>query len=560
MILHLSPPGDEYSFEKLSCDLWNKICNNNSFQLVGRKGQKQDGVDVIGRDKSNNLIGIQCKWKGIGKNLTDKEIQDEVEKTKKFEPPLSEYYILTTAEKDGELEKLARNITDQHLKQGLFQVFIWGWGDIQLKIQDYRDLMEKYGYTISTPERMTDFDKSKELFKSNFSEILGDPQLKQQIARSLADTGGSDDAFQKEIDYAKGLMEKKHRPAEAYDYLEELKNRIWVQASEKSKYRILTNMGAAKIAVRELNEGAYLLIEAYQYNKESEDALTNAALGHLFLKEYDKVQEFLDQVLDKNPYNPKAHSIKIDLLYENGVKINDIIEQIPGHLMNKKEIAVDLAQKTLSQKKFNLVEQYIEKIEKKDRDSVTDEISGINTIAKVMHKLEDIPVDMLKESDITNLKSAITLLEGVWDKYKSSEMRSQKVQCLINLGIAESILGNNYRAEELFLQAKKESPGDPIAKKNLGIFYFRTENFKRSIGYFEEIAAIPGFEDANFYLGQIYFKENQFAESEKYLREFLKDVNIDAQHRNIVLLLMVEIFSKEKRWDKKRCQARMALT
>jgi tetratricopeptide (TPR) repeat protein len=550
MMFQLPPPGDEYSFEKLVCDLGNKIFNNSSFQLVARRGQKQDGVDVIGRDNSNKWIGIQCKWKSIGKTLTEKDIQDEVEKTKKFEPPLSEYYILTTAEKDGKLEKLARKITEQHLKQGLFQVSIWGWGDIELKIQDHRDLMQKYSYTVSTPESLTDFNKSKETFLKYFTETPGETQITQQMILSLKDKGDIDTEFKKDIDYAKGLMEKKYRPTEAYDYLEGLKNRVWDHASEKSKYRILTNMGAAKIAARELNEGAYLLIEAYQYNKKSEDALTNAALGHLFLKEYDKVQVFLDKVLDKNPYNVKAYSIKIDLLYESGVKINDIIGQIPGHLMNKKEIAVDLAQKAMLEKKFNLVEQYIERIEEKDRDSMTDEILGINIIASVMKKLEGMPVDLLKESDTTSLKRAITLLDSVWDEYKSSEMRPQKVHCLINMGIAESILGNNYKAEELFLQSKKESPGDPNVKKNLGLFYLINEDFKKSIECFEEVVAILGFEDVNLYLGELYFRLNRFDESEAYLKKLLVDANIDDQQRNTALLLLVEIFSKKERWTR----------
>ena len=171
MILRLQPPDDEHTFEKLSCDLWNRIFDNNSFQLVGRRGQNQDGVDVIGRDKSNNFIGIQCKCKGIGKKLTEKEIMDEVEKTKKFEPSLEEYYILTTAEKDGKIEKLAREITDQHLKQDLFKVFIWGWGDIQLKIQGYRNLMEKYGYTFRTPESMINPDESNSQWILSLKDI-----------------------------------------------------------------------------------------------------------------------------------------------------------------------------------------------------------------------------------------------------------------------------------------------------------------------------------------------------------------------------------------------------
>lgn len=397
------------------------------------------------------------------------------------------------------------------------------------------------------------WDKEKDeiayFFKKNFSEIKSEIQSTQQMVRSYKDSGDNDGEFQSEIDYAKELMEKSHSPSEAYNYLEKLKNRIWDKASEKSKYRILTNMGSAKIDKNELNEGAYLLIQAYQYDQKSENALTNAAFAHSLLKEYNTAQKFLEKALAKNPYNTNAHSIKIDLLFEKGQKINEIIEQIPEHLMNKKEIAVSIAQKALSQKKFKAVEECIERIEKKDRDTITDEILGNSIIAQIESKLGDMAVDMLEESDKEKLRKAIGLLEVVWNKYKSSEMRTQKVYCLTNMGIAESILGNNERAKGLFLLAKMESPEDPNIKKNLGLIYLKTENFQKSIGYFEELTSYPEFVDVNLLLGQLYYKSNQFSKSEVHLKKILDSPNIDDQLLNEALILMVEIYSKEKRWS-----------
>jgi hypothetical protein len=56
------PPNDATAFESLCLDLWKDIWQDSGAQKHGRRGQKQDGVDIFGYEKGA-LVGIQCKQK-----------------------------------------------------------------------------------------------------------------------------------------------------------------------------------------------------------------------------------------------------------------------------------------------------------------------------------------------------------------------------------------------------------------------------------------------------------------------------------------------------------------
>ena len=56
------PPNDPTAFESLCLYLWKDIWQDSGAQKNGRRGQKQDGVDIFGREKGQ-LIGVQCKQK-----------------------------------------------------------------------------------------------------------------------------------------------------------------------------------------------------------------------------------------------------------------------------------------------------------------------------------------------------------------------------------------------------------------------------------------------------------------------------------------------------------------
>lgn len=130
-------PSDEHTFEKASVFLWCELLNDPSVQRNGRRGQRQNGVDLYGiRDRNPNYyVGIQCKQKGEGHKLTEREIREEVGKALTFKPNLQEFFITTTAPDDAKTQELARTITQELYSQDInLRVFIWGWGTLEEKI------------------------------------------------------------------------------------------------------------------------------------------------------------------------------------------------------------------------------------------------------------------------------------------------------------------------------------------------------------------------------------------------------------------------------------------
>jgi hypothetical protein len=129
--LNLPPPKDDRQFEKLCRALWQRILGNTNVQFVGRKGQRQAGVDLFGR-RGDTLewMGIQCKVR-IGGILSENDVREDVAKAKTFNPHLSELVFATTARRDAKLQSVARILTNENLRDGSFAVTIYSWDDIE---------------------------------------------------------------------------------------------------------------------------------------------------------------------------------------------------------------------------------------------------------------------------------------------------------------------------------------------------------------------------------------------------------------------------------------------
>ena len=72
---------------------------------------------------------MQCKGEdqGYGGAVTEKELREEIEKAKTFEPPLQVFVLATTAPNDVVIQRVARTISHEHSQEGLFEVRVQGW-------------------------------------------------------------------------------------------------------------------------------------------------------------------------------------------------------------------------------------------------------------------------------------------------------------------------------------------------------------------------------------------------------------------------------------------------
>ena len=141
----LPPPSSWEEFEDLAHAIWKAEWGDEHAQKNGRNGQVQHGVDIFGMSKGQQ-VGIQCKGKDnfSDKELTAKEVREECQKAKKFQPKLKKLIFATTAPRDSKIQELARLITGEHKKRRLFEVQVYSWQDVLSLLQNHQEIAKSY--------------------------------------------------------------------------------------------------------------------------------------------------------------------------------------------------------------------------------------------------------------------------------------------------------------------------------------------------------------------------------------------------------------------------------
>lgn len=97
-------PKSEDEFEDMCVDALKIRWKDPHVTRNGRRGQRQDGVDIIGHPPwlSGKTAGAQCKNTDA---LTLKDVVAEVTKATSFRGGLGEFIVFTTAERDANLKR-----------------------------------------------------------------------------------------------------------------------------------------------------------------------------------------------------------------------------------------------------------------------------------------------------------------------------------------------------------------------------------------------------------------------------------------------------------------------
>ncbi|ABC90793.1 hypothetical protein RHE_CH02008 [Rhizobium etli CFN 42] len=144
----IAPPKSWEKFEELTRALFGKIWLDPVAQKNGRTGQKQHGVDVYGSppDRPGAFRGVQCKGKegNYGAKATIDEFDAELAKAEKFEPGLTHWTFATTAPNDATLQRHARIVSEQRVREGRFPVVAVGWETIQAIMSGHSDIIEQF--------------------------------------------------------------------------------------------------------------------------------------------------------------------------------------------------------------------------------------------------------------------------------------------------------------------------------------------------------------------------------------------------------------------------------
>ncbi|TDL83211.1 hypothetical protein [Peribacillus frigoritolerans] len=137
---------NEEVFENLCLDLVWKNSKYENSNRNGRRGQRQNGVDIFARERESlNWIGVQCKVKANGA-ITNNEIKHEIKIALGFNPQLSKLFFYTTAKRDESIQSFIRSEADHHLANRLFDIDILFWNDIEDMLKDEEYTLVHYKY------------------------------------------------------------------------------------------------------------------------------------------------------------------------------------------------------------------------------------------------------------------------------------------------------------------------------------------------------------------------------------------------------------------------------
>ena len=507
-------PKNWQDFESHICILFQYILNDPNTVAHGRRGQAQQGVDVYGRRELRDgyWVGVQCKQKGDSQELTRDELEKEVAEAKKFRPPLSELIVVTTAPDDAKIQQIARDITQQHKAEGLFSVDVWGWGTLEREITKYQGAITAFHPDLTPFSRSLEslgeenLAISKQQLKISEEQANKQDQMFQLLHQIIgtppsageptADTSSAaEEAIQKlihsEIDEYRDLLQH-GKPKTAKDLLESLKRRVWKTASDRVRFRITTNIGAAQLELGAENLAADAFLEAASFDPDDRVGMANVALASLIKNEPQNAVAAAERALKHDPDNAAAagHLISGHLSNAN---VSDPLSLVPETLHDTPEVLASAINFLFHRNNADwrrLAHQAAERhgevkhLQRRAAEAVLDKAVSSEHFA----------LGCAPGSEITikDLQHAAAVLQGMWNEECKTEGGHVESALPHNLALALWTVGESQAAATVLDQAIGRSVSDEEIRELRAALYFESGELEAALALIGDAAERPG--------------------------------------------------------------------
>lgn len=354
--------------------------------------------------------------------------------------------------------------------------------------------------------------------------------------------------YQSAIDNAKDLL-KNNKPQSAIDSLENLKQRIWTDASPTVKFSILTNMAAALFALNKTEEAAMLVIETFQYNPEDEKALANRALAHASLGETKDAEKYANKALKKNQVNIHAYVTLVEISTDEET-LEDIIAKVPEYLREKPQIAYAIS--NIAKQRGNLEEakKWRETVIASDHENTPDFKAALAAIL-----IEQVPEDSLavytkQLGDLQKeyLTRAVQLLTEAWNCVINTELHAVRTDWIINRSTAYYFLGEWKNAIKDLDAALEIEPAHSLLLKNRAILAFEQGEKESAIEFLEKIQSGPEASEVPILITIALLSSERYDEAIVTLSNFLQ-TNPSLESQEEANRWFVRIYTENGRFE-----------
>jgi tetratricopeptide (TPR) repeat protein len=302
----------------------------------GRHGQKQRGIDILGRRNGdqNHFVGIQCRR--YVDPLKKADILKDCRDALAIKAGLKEIIFATTCPSDTKATDAANEVESEFRAQGHdLRVVLYSWSDLELKICQHPTALAYFfpSTVASTAAQSVRLDPDS---VSAIAEAVARLQPSSQAvvpADVQAPAGNSEDpALHAKIDLWPDLFRTKSSFVLAKEGLLDLQSKEDLSGKPWAKFRIETNLGSVAISLGRHDEAAAYFEKAYAVRPTDCNAITNLALARTIQGRYEEAIELAKIALTSTPRSDQAVSYLLQAAARSSWQ-GDPETLIPGDLV-----------------------------------------------------------------------------------------------------------------------------------------------------------------------------------------------------------------------------------
>ena len=319
--IEISRPKNEADFESMCAQIYGVVFQDPLPKINGRKGQKQDGIDVFVNAKDIGRIGIQCKKYFLTK-LKREHIEEEVEKADRNKVPIKRLLIATTSPSDVSLLKEVLLLSDEREAKGLFIVEVEFWEDIENRINRFTVLQNSYAPNSPGATYYRQDQKIERLLELgiNTHDIIANSEM---FPVGRADSANK--IISNQLDHTNELL-KTYRYQVALEHVDAIgKDLEFFDTHQKARWHLQRGL-CLWFSKDDDKEAAYHFLKAADLYPDDERIAAARVRGHILNNDFDAALEAGRLALERFPVSQQIWLAFINARMMRGeiVRLEDI--------------------------------------------------------------------------------------------------------------------------------------------------------------------------------------------------------------------------------------------
>lgn len=531
-----APPENEADFERLCLRILRVHWKCPTLELYGRRGEKQDGVDIFDQAGSTPFRAAQCKLREPWNSLPPSEIGEEVKKARNFRPRIDIYGILTSAKVSIAAQGKVVALNKEHRKEGFFSIQLFCWDQIERLIDQYPEVREEF---CSQIENHTG--------KAILQTVT---QMRQTVEAIASSRHG--DSVDAEIDEAKAYIDKKDFQR-GMVILERIRNRRWDTLLPRQKWRLLSNLAVSHLGEGKNRKAGQLFVEAKPLQPDEEKACANEAFGWHLLGERQTAFEAAGKYKKRFPHSTRLAAVWVNTAPPD-MELVSIERELPQSCLQDSEVLVALSTRSMANEEFEKAKKYAERaIQAKPNlpyaYALLAELLMKEFVSESLEQTGDVVGDP-KGSNLSHVEEIVT--KGLQEAQVERDIVLQ-AQVLLLRSYVRLVRQNKDGSEKDIIEAYGLAPKNREVVRDYAVMLLRKGDRNEAIRLLRELSFESDQDHLSYLLGLALSERNEPGDAHEAIKVFGR-IAQSSEHlkegfREDIIERLLNISARENSWE-----------